>query len=403
MYYLLSAKAAYAGETAMEKLMAHQNEPIPSLQDVQTTVPKRLDEIFKRMVAKQAADRYQSMSEVIAALQGLGLSGVSSVRSHELASAMSLTAADRQKLGKSTSSKSALTKAVTSEKSRDFMAKVIGGTFVTIIAPILVTFLIKFLEKDDAPPSVSTSAVSTPAPARPAAAPTSVASSSTLNPVPASPPAAPTSVASTAPATAAPSPSVASPNIAKIEREAPSAAPATPVTPAVASATTSKRVPSPPPVSPPAAPPAQTAAPATPLIPSKALTYKGHRYLLVTELLQWNGAKAEAEAMGGHLATITSRAELEWVQKNIVPQVSEDQKRFYIGGTLSKKDASWEWVTGEAFSMDLWLGKVPEGRGTGAKVITWWGSRWDDVSPTSAPHPFLVEWDTLGPSAKSAR
>ena len=33
LYYLLAGKAAYGGETAMEKLMAHQKQPIPSLQD----------------------------------------------------------------------------------------------------------------------------------------------------------------------------------------------------------------------------------------------------------------------------------------------------------------------------------------------------------------------------------
>ena len=48
LYYLLAGKAAYAGDSAMEKLMAHQTQPIPSLQDVQTTVPKQLDAIFKK-------------------------------------------------------------------------------------------------------------------------------------------------------------------------------------------------------------------------------------------------------------------------------------------------------------------------------------------------------------------
>ena len=73
LYYLLAGKAAYSGETAMEKLMAHQTQPIPSLQEVQTTVSKQLEAVFKKMVAKKIEDRYQSMSEVIEALEGLGI------------------------------------------------------------------------------------------------------------------------------------------------------------------------------------------------------------------------------------------------------------------------------------------------------------------------------------------
>ena len=56
----------------MEKLLAHREQPIPSLQDTQTTVSKQLDAVFKKMVAKRIEDRYQTMSEVVEALEGLG-------------------------------------------------------------------------------------------------------------------------------------------------------------------------------------------------------------------------------------------------------------------------------------------------------------------------------------------
>src|SRR5262249_54181531 len=75
LYYLLSGKAAHGGDTMMAKLIAHREQPIPSLQDVQTTVPKQLDDTFKLMVAKAPGDRYQSMTEVIEALSGLGYGG----------------------------------------------------------------------------------------------------------------------------------------------------------------------------------------------------------------------------------------------------------------------------------------------------------------------------------------
>jgi len=69
LYFLLTGKATYSGETLMAKLLAHREEPIPSLRDVRSEVPEQLDVIFKKLVAKKVQDRYQAMSEVIADLE----------------------------------------------------------------------------------------------------------------------------------------------------------------------------------------------------------------------------------------------------------------------------------------------------------------------------------------------
>ena len=42
----------YAGETAIEKMLAHQEEPIPPLPNV----PKKLQAAYHRMVAKKVED-----------------------------------------------------------------------------------------------------------------------------------------------------------------------------------------------------------------------------------------------------------------------------------------------------------------------------------------------------------
>ena len=68
LWFLLTGRAAYDGETVMEKLMAHQTASIPSLAE-QAGVSPALDAVFKKMVAKQPSDRFQTMSEVIAALE----------------------------------------------------------------------------------------------------------------------------------------------------------------------------------------------------------------------------------------------------------------------------------------------------------------------------------------------
>ncbi|MBC7818407.1 MAG: DUF1080 domain-containing protein [Planctomycetaceae bacterium] len=88
LYYLLTGKVAYGGDTMMKKLMAHRESPIPSivadaasvqanLADV-SSVGNALDAVFRRMVAKRPEDRFQTMTEVIAGLERC-LAGTSTV------------------------------------------------------------------------------------------------------------------------------------------------------------------------------------------------------------------------------------------------------------------------------------------------------------------------------------
>jgi eukaryotic-like serine/threonine-protein kinase len=69
LWYLLTGKCAYDGDTLMSKLLAHRDAPIPSLCRVDPDIPASVDSVFRKMVAKQAKDRYQSMTEVIRDLE----------------------------------------------------------------------------------------------------------------------------------------------------------------------------------------------------------------------------------------------------------------------------------------------------------------------------------------------
>jgi serine/threonine protein kinase len=66
---ILTGKPLYEGDTPMAKLLAHCEGPGVSLRDRLPDVPEQLDEVFMKMVAKQVADRYQTMTEVIEHLQ----------------------------------------------------------------------------------------------------------------------------------------------------------------------------------------------------------------------------------------------------------------------------------------------------------------------------------------------
>ncbi|MFH1264497.1 MAG: bifunctional serine/threonine-protein kinase/formylglycine-generating enzyme family protein, partial [Planctomycetota bacterium] len=69
LFYLLTGRAVYGGDTTVTKLLAHREAAIPSLRADRPDVPEPLDAVFQRMVAKRPQDRYGSMTEVIAELQ----------------------------------------------------------------------------------------------------------------------------------------------------------------------------------------------------------------------------------------------------------------------------------------------------------------------------------------------
>ena len=72
LYYLLTGKATYDGDTLVAKLLAHRDAPIPDLRAVCPQASDQLEAIFKTMVAKKTEDRYQTMTAVIADLEGCG-------------------------------------------------------------------------------------------------------------------------------------------------------------------------------------------------------------------------------------------------------------------------------------------------------------------------------------------
>ncbi len=69
LHFLLTGEALYQGDTLMKKLLAHREHPIPSLRTSRPEVSEQLDDVFKKLVAKKAGDRYQSMTQAIAELE----------------------------------------------------------------------------------------------------------------------------------------------------------------------------------------------------------------------------------------------------------------------------------------------------------------------------------------------
>lgn len=69
LHYLLTGKPPYSGPTIMSLLLKHREAEIPSLRETRPELPQRLDELFRRMMAKRPEHRVQQMTEVVSELE----------------------------------------------------------------------------------------------------------------------------------------------------------------------------------------------------------------------------------------------------------------------------------------------------------------------------------------------
>jgi hypothetical protein len=70
LHRLLTGQNMFEGETLVQKLLAHREQPIPSLRAARPDVPAALDALYQRMVAKKPEDR-PTMAEVVQVLEAL--------------------------------------------------------------------------------------------------------------------------------------------------------------------------------------------------------------------------------------------------------------------------------------------------------------------------------------------
>jgi len=81
----------------------------------------------------------------------------------------------------------------------------------------------------------------------------------------------------------------------------------------------------------------------------------GHTYDAISGVFSWTEAKAAAEAMGGHLATLTSADENAFIV-GAFPDAFLGG--YWLGGFqppgTGEPADGWEWVTGEAWSYTNW-------------------------------------------------
>jgi hypothetical protein len=137
----------------------------------------------------------------------------------------------------------------------------------------------------------------------------------------------------------------------------------------------------------------------------------GHRYRAVfaSERMTWTDAKAMAESLGGHLATLTSAAEANFV----FTSVARSEQWWTDGGPwlggyqdtsapdYSEPRGGWRWVTGEAWSYTNWGGGEPNNYGgiemylhyldTGGSPVPYW----NDQSNGRTQRGFIMEYSVV--------
>lgn len=87
-----------------------------------------------------------------------------------------------------------------------------------------------------------------------------------------------------------------------------------------------------------------------------ASEYGNHYYKVYDSGLSWEDAEKYCNAMGGHLVTITSQGEQNFVKKLIS---SHGRNSYWLGAHADKK-GNWKWVTREKFSYSNWQPGQPD-------------------------------------------
>ena len=85
-------------------------------------------------------------------------------------------------------------------------------------------------------------------------------------------------------------------------------------------------------------------------------------YLLVKQNVSWDTAKAKCEKFGGHLATITTAAEQEYVvSKFMKPHDDGTRPHIWLGATNETEDRKWRWGTDEdEWAYEKWIPGQPD-------------------------------------------
>lgn len=110
-------------------------------------------------------------------------------------------------------------------------------------------------------------------------------------------------------------------------------------------------------------------------------------YYALTQPMTWHAAEAQAKTWGGHLVTIRSKAEHDWLWKQFAAEV-------WIGYSDAAQEGTWVWTSGETSSYTNWASGQPDNAGNTEHYAHLWAQRggaWNDDDASSTLRRGLVE------------
>ena len=113
-----------------------------------------------------------------------------------------------------------------------------------------------------------------------------------------------------------------------------------------------------------------------------AMEFNGHYYLYMPKFMTWDEANAFCEKLGGHLLTVRSQQE-----NDFLCSAFPNGSWFWMG--LQTTERGHEWITGEPFEYSNFMDTEQE-RKLGPKIFT---GRWTADDVPGAHNAFMIEWD----------
>ena len=121
------------------------------------------------------------------------------------------------------------------------------------------------------------------------------------------------------------------------------------------------------------------------------LTFGAHRYVVTPSAVSWEDAEAFAQSVGGHLVTIDSSFENEWVRRHFSAYGT-----VWIGFTDKSSEGNWVWSDGSPAKYTHWNPGEPNNSGGNENYgVLYTSGAWNDVSAATTARG-VVEIGTGG-------
>jgi len=130
-----------------------------------------------------------------------------------------------------------------------------------------------------------------------------------------------------------------------------------------------------------------------------AYRYNGHYYAFIQKSIgSWDKAQEMCRLYGGHLATISSRDENDYIFDLIKREGYKADLNIFLGATDRDSEGNWKWVTGETYGFNGFASGEPSS-GTKENYLTIYKEHfkkeiygWSDGADQTAY--YVCEWDS---------